>query len=279
MGGITAELARGQIGPLLKSLRHLCFRIRSEIGRQRFVGELETIGARHTERGGKSRAAGLDVILGADQRQFGIRNGNLGEAHVEGGFERTLRQPLHLAEGQPAALHHGLRDLQHGVGGQSLIVGLVHLDQDFRPGISGDPVLCGGAEFCRVHQVRGAAKIGDELTDGHAGGHAAVEARSLYGARGERRTVLGSDAGQISGEERVQRRPGLRDHRLRRLGKQVCGTDPGMIAQRNLLGFGAREPSRRLRGCQARDRSEGEQCDAAKSLFPGPSAVLPGQQP
>jgi hypothetical protein len=50
--------------------------------------------------------------------------------------------------------------------------------------------------------------------------------------------VFSADAGEISGDKWIVRGPGFRHHRFRSLSQEVGRTDPGVIMQRDLFGFG-----------------------------------------
>jgi hypothetical protein len=61
--------------------------------------------------------------------------------------------------------------------------------------------------------------------------------------RGERGIVFGPDGGQVAGEEWIERCARFGNYRSRGFGQQVGGANPGVIAQRDLFGFDACEPS------------------------------------
>ena len=145
-------------------------------------------------------------------------------------------------------LHAGLRDLEHGIGAENVVVRLVHLEQNLRPGGGGIPVLRGGAEPGCLRKIRGPAEVGDQLADAYAHRGAAGKTGSLERAGGNRRVRVGADGGEVARKQGSVCGPHLLHGRSRGLGVRSGGADSRMVAKGKLLGLLQGERAAILRG-------------------------------
>jgi hypothetical protein len=121
------------------------------------------------------------------------------------------------------------------------------------------------ARSARLHQIRRAAEVGEELRDRDAGGRPIEDDRVVQAARRNAAAVLRLRAGDAAVRGREERRPRLARGLGARLGGVLAGKDLRVVLQRACLGIVQRQRLGRLRGGRHRDgQNDGRDlCDAA----------------
>ena len=112
-------------------------------------------------------------------------------------FRLLARQRSHLAQRHALHVHPRLRHLQDSIGGQHVVIGLLHLQQHLRAGGRNVSFLRRGAKPGGIGQVRCSAEIGDQLAEPDP--VAALLARpDVWSCAGrDSRIPVGAGAGQI----------------------------------------------------------------------------------
>lgn len=236
--GLQLIAEREEFGALGKSFRDE----REDIEGRRIYGhellhDLKILFIIETKKSGERGEGCLVIVLGFEEQQAGAGSVDLGETEVEFGAQFRVGESLNFVDQSLSGGDGLLRYGHQSFGFESVEEGLIDGEDDVGGGGDRGLILGLGLQFGTGEQIVGAPKIGEELTDGGAGGRTGIQHRIVQTTSGDAATRASVDGGDVEIDGGQQGGALFADVLMRDEGVEIAHGNIGIIFQGESFGL------------------------------------------